>query len=423
MNTRGRSSDDNLLCSRIAENVREIRRIRHLTQAELARRVGIRAGPLNAIEQGRHVPSGRVLYRLADVLDVSVDSILGRKPSGAAYVESGRPAGARVVAESEDHVEYVTAADGGDWPRAQSVAFADEPETDEISRARIGQVCRAFLALEDLCGAQKRAHIPLYYPFAATESGVEMLALQVRQMLGVGQAVIFDYLELLENAGLRVVFCPLRAPLDSAAFYDPVNANAFIVVRDNMNVERQLFELIKRLGGIYLHTQRACAAARRKPVAGEFDDLHAARKFAALFLMPGAAVRASVTQLAIRPDEWTYDLVLRLKHRFGVSAQSLLMRLKELDLIDVGVFSAIDDRIKAHYSRTKYGEPDSSRRVLSPNGRLGDLLVAALDKAESRDEAWQIGRTLRKAGVNWRDPGRNVGVRIVPGRGRKALEE
>jgi transcriptional regulator with XRE-family HTH domain len=418
MNTRGKSPDDPAFRSRIAANIREIRRIRHLTQAELARRIGIRPGPLNAIEQAKHVPSGRVLYRLAEVLQVSVDSIMGRKPTGVVAVAAARSADTRVVAETGPRVEYVTSADTGDWPSAQTAVLGEETQPDDISIARINQVCRAFLALEDLCGAQKRAHIPLYCPFVATESGVEELALQVRQFLGIGQAVIFDYLELLENAGVRVVFCGLTAPLESAAFYDPVNANAFLIVRCDMNVERQIFELIKRLGGIYLHTQRTFAAGKSVHADG-LDDLHAARKFAALFLMPGAAVRASVAQLAIDPGEWTYELVLRIKHRFGVSAQSFLMRLRELALIENGVYAAIDARIKAHYERTHFGEPDSSRRVLSPNGRLGDLLVAALNKAGSRDEAREIERTLRKAGVNWRDPGRNGGVKVVPRQGRE----
>jgi len=241
-----------------------------------------------------------------------------------------------------------------------------------------------------------------------TEAGIGNLAGKVRQFLGVGQAVVFDYLELLENVGLRIIFCPLGEGVESAAFYDPLNANAFLIVRSGMNVERQLFELVKRLGSIYLHTQRI-QLTRQAPVSSALNDLHAARKFAALFLMPAEAVRASVEQLAIQPKAWTYDLVLRLKHRFGVSAQSFLIRLGELDLITDAAHAEIEKRIKAHYSRTGYGEPDSSRRILSPNGRLGDLLVVALADPRRNGEAREIESTLRKAGVNWRDCGRNRG--------------
>ena len=63
------------LAQQVGGRVRAIRRERHLTQAELARRVGIRAGPMNQIEQGRHVPSGRVLFALGRALDVPVDEL------------------------------------------------------------------------------------------------------------------------------------------------------------------------------------------------------------------------------------------------------------------------------------------------------------------------------------------------------------
>ena len=52
-------------------------------------------------------------------------------------------------------------------------------------------------------------------------------------------------------------------------------------------------------------------------------------------------------------------------------------------------------RIEAHYQRTGYGEPDATRRILSPNGRLGDLLSIASRNKETAEEATAIGRTLR----------------------------
>jgi Zn-dependent peptidase ImmA (M78 family) len=111
--------------------------------------------------------------------------------------------------------------------------------------------------------------------------------------------------------------------------------------------------------------------------------------------MPASAVRASVAQLGIKPDGWTYELLLRLKHRFGVSAQSFLIRLGELQLIDEKAATGLKGRIEAHYQRTGYGEPDATRRILSPNGRLGDLLSIASRNKETAEEATAIGRTLR----------------------------
>lgn len=373
---------------RIASNVRAFRRMRHISQTELARRVGVLPGPMNAIEQGKHVPTGRMLFRLAGALDVSVDDILGR-----AHPE--RPGPQMYVAES---AAAPYAADA----RPCAIPIALPPEDlalDDKTRLIVDKIVNSFLALEDLCGAQKRALIPLYMPFTPDETGIEMLAGQVRQALGIGQGVIFDYLELLENAGLRLIFCPLPGVRQSLACYDAANANAFIVVRSDMNVERQIFEMIKRLGAIYLKTLVQFGAPADNNNSGLLDDLHAARKFAALFLMPAAAVRASVAQLGIGPSNWTYDLMLRIKHRFGVSAQSFVYRLKELKLIDEGLARGFDDKIKAYYDRTSFGEPDSTRRMLSPNGRLGDLLLAAMRRPASRPEAKAIAKTLSELGV------------------------
>lgn len=348
---------------------------------------------MNAIENGRHVPSGRVLYRLADELDASVDAILGR-PAGSAVSGGGKV--------SEAGLEYLvnTEVKIGDRPHAIRVSSPDDPPIDAATRRKLDEVINAFMALEDLCGAQKRAHIPLYLPFVPDDTGVEALVQQVRQMLGIGHGVIFDYLELFENAGLRVVFLPLPRPLQSAAYYDAENANAFLVVDVALNVERQLFELVKRLGSIYWFTQRACGAVGRVGGAGLLDESHAARKFAALFLMPAVSVRATVAQLGIGPADWNYELLLRIKHRFGVSAQAFLFRLTELGLIADPLAAELRARIERYYQARKYSEPGATRRILTVNGRLGDLLLAARRKPEARAEARRIALALR--GLNLR---------------------
>jgi len=374
----------------IGLRIKALRRVSHLTQAELARRIGIRTGPMNALEKGHHIPSGRVLFRLAEVLETSVDSLLGvGQPRGSDGGSAGMPL---YVAES---TEYGVTQQGAPWPMAVMASLPDDTALDKAGRAMVDQVMQSFLALEDLCGAQKRAHIPLYVPFSRTVEGVEMWVQQVRQVLGIGQAVIFDYLELLENAGLRVVFCPLPDKIQSVAFYDARNANAFLIVRHGLNVERQLFELIKRLGSIYMFTRRVYGQLPANE-AGALDDLHVARQFAALFLMPASAVRASVIQLGVKPDGWNYDLLLRLKHRFGVSAQAFLMRLGELTLINKRGAEELRKKIEDHYQQTAYGEPDATRRVLSPNGRLGDLLLIASRNPEMAEEAREIGECLRQ---------------------------
>jgi Zn-dependent peptidase ImmA (M78 family) len=259
-------------------------------------------------------------------------------------------------------------------PCAIPVRLRDDTPLDTVTQGTLQDLVFEFLDLEDRCGAQKCANIPLRHPFTLTDRGIETLAQQVRQFLGIGHAVIFDYLELLENAGLRIVFCPLPPPQASAAYYDAVNANAFFFVNETLNAERQIFELIKRLGAIYLHTGggKPPCDAQEPP-----DTLRTARKFAAYFLMPEAAIQTTVAQTGMTPTRWTYELVLRLKHRFGVSAESFVIRLEELTLITEPLAKSFKTRIRQDYKKTGFKEPDGTRRILTPNGRLNDLRLVA----------------------------------------------
>ncbi len=54
------------------------RRIRNLTQGQLADRSGLQLSAISHFEKGRRTPSIINLVKLADALDVKVDHLLGR---------------------------------------------------------------------------------------------------------------------------------------------------------------------------------------------------------------------------------------------------------------------------------------------------------------------------------------------------------
>ena len=88
--------------------------------------------------------------------------------------------------------------------------------------------------------------------------------------------------------------------------------------------------------------------------------------------------------------------MLRIQHRFGVSAEAFLYRLNELDLIDPSLVQPLKAKIHKHYGKTDFGEPDLSRRLLTPNGRLWDLVLTGKESEEGREEALEIERVLKK---------------------------
>lgn len=62
--------------------VAELRKARGMSQTILARKLEISTAAVAAWEVGRSKPSADMLVKLADVLEVSVDEILGRKEVG-----------------------------------------------------------------------------------------------------------------------------------------------------------------------------------------------------------------------------------------------------------------------------------------------------------------------------------------------------
>lgn len=61
--------------TRVTNVIRERRENAQLTQAELARRIGVTRQTLIAIEQGRYSPSLELAFQIAGVFGVPIDDI------------------------------------------------------------------------------------------------------------------------------------------------------------------------------------------------------------------------------------------------------------------------------------------------------------------------------------------------------------
>ncbi len=378
---------------RVGGRIRQLREIQHVSQIRLATEIGIRAGPLGWIEKGKHLPSGRVLYRLAKQLNVRLDDL---------FQESNvwHP-GAPTVADTAPLL----------LPPLDTAAGSEAMKSAHII---CQSVADKMLVLEDLCGTVKMSDLPLYVPFTPTEAGAEHLAARVRQNLGIGNAIVYDYLELFENAGLRIVFMEMPEGCETFCGFDRLNRNAFFFMNSLLKKqpEHQLFRLAFELGRIFWHTRTvygAAADAAQSVVADEtvLDEAQFARRFAAYFLMPASAVQTTVWQLGITPKAWTWDMLLRLKKRYGVSAQSFALRLQSLKLSwsdkqkKSPRFYLFKDEIEAFYTENgPTAEPGGNRPQLAMNGRLCDLVLQAEQRAgKDQKPVNAVKRVLRQNGV------------------------
>ncbi|MDY6903440.1 MAG: XRE family transcriptional regulator [Thermodesulfobacteriota bacterium] len=380
----------------IGQNIRQLRHQRGWTIARLAAEIGMSEVPLGRIERGENMPSTAVVHRVARIMGVSLDTLFAEDPQTFLACQ-------------------VNAADAPFVPTHGHGQFP--PSVLNATR----EIIQAVSALETICGAQKQAKIPLNIPFETSARGLAELAERVRNYMSIGTSIVFDYFELFESMGFRVIIMPLPKETPSITFFDMENQNAFFFIRRLMTPERKLFHLAYGLGRILLMTGPA-AAKNQFPenVDPDDDDItadrelteasdaadnsdakpltrhRAARKFAAFFLMPESSVLTTIRQLGIQPDQWTYELLLRLKHRFGVSAEAFLFRLRELSLIDSHLHTRFHEQIQAYYRDNNFAEPDATRRLLTPNGRVWDLVLTARQQAGKQEQVKDIESTLKK---------------------------
>ncbi len=338
-------------------------------------------GPLGRIERGVNAPSASVIYRLSKVLGVSVNALF---------------------ADAEQDLHTIR-FEGKQDPFLVTIGKEDAPLPGR-TQSVAGDIIEAFQALEDICNARKRAKIPLLIPFDPTEQGMEALSETARRIMEIQHGIVFDYFELFENQGFRVVVLPMPKDIDSFSYYDPPCQNAFFFLNARKNPERQLFSLAYELGRVFILTytmqqgiELFASRDEKAPDAHKpFTARRGANRFAATFLMPKKSVCDTVNQLGIQKKHWSYELLLRIKHRFGISAETFLYRLSELDLIDPALIEPLQKKIFEHYDKTTFGEPDFSRRLLTPNGRLWDLVLTGREVEEGHDEVMKIEERLTK---------------------------
>lgn len=70
--------DDKLLVARTAKRIRSARNSKHLTQAQVAKKVGISTNYYAQVERAEKNPASTLLYKIIDALGVASKDILGR---------------------------------------------------------------------------------------------------------------------------------------------------------------------------------------------------------------------------------------------------------------------------------------------------------------------------------------------------------
>ena len=286
---------------------------------ELAKRVSppVSAQAISKYEAGKMMPSSAVLVDLGQALGVSLDFLMGGQVGALEAIEFRKHSGTS----------------------AKDRARAEVVVTERLE---------SYLAIEAILDIKPPAD-----PFDGLRTDrirsfeeVERKANDLRGRWNLGLDPIPSMTGLLESKAIKVIEAELPERFDGMACTVKLVRGQpnteVIVVSGQTSVERRRFTLAHELG------HRVIRGVSDPTISIE----KAMQRFAAAFLVPAAHLRG---QVGGNRHGFVHGELVRLKHFYGVSAATMLIRLR-----DVGVLSPqYVTRAFRTYARTwRKDEPD-----------------------------------------------------------------
>ena len=262
----------------------------------------VSAQAIGKYERNESMPRSGVLMALGDALRVSVNYLTG---------DPGISLGS---------VEF----------RTQEVAT--KREEDRI-KATVLHKLELYLSIEELLNLPSAQwHKPQSAPYPVMDDLLEAdrAASSLRREWGLGKNPIPDMAELMEDRGVKVLFCELSGVdgLTTQVHRDGMpNAHVIVVDQDHTR-DRQRFTIAHEIGHMVLDTSIA------------MDEEKVAYRFAGAFLMPEEVLWSKVGRH--RSDiDWRELLALKLT--YGMSVQAITYRCKDLGIISRALYGRLFD--------------------------------------------------------------------------------
>ena len=277
----------------------------------------ISAQALGKYERDEMLPSSTVLIALAKALGVSESYLL-----------------------STGQLELADVA----FRKRKLTSARDEA----VLSAQVLNRVEKYLQIEDILAAASNEWKPptnFPHPVSSVEQA-ELAADRLRDAWGLGQDPIPRLAEFLEEQGIKVLSLDGLADTISGMTARIERGSGrfvpMIVINKQHPGERQRFTLAHELGHLVL-----------EPI-GDLDIDKAADRFAGAFLVPAPMLRAEV---GARRHEIPLGELLSLKKLFLASMQCVLYRLKDLEIINQSLCSAVFARMSKLGWRMKEPEP------------------------------------------------------------------
>lgn len=286
----------------INDRIRRARALKGLTLDQLAHCIGdITKQALNKFETGQSAPNSTRLLQLAKALDVNP--------------------------------EYFFRADAVELAPLEFRKLAKMPKyRQEQVTERIRDHLERYIALEN-CFESSDIQTPdtprqMFEVSSADEA--EAAAEQLRAHWQIGEDAIANLTELLEERGIKVALLNGPADFDGACAATQDGQHVLIALNAARPGERMRFTAAHELGHWVMKFREGMS---------ERDMENCCHRFAGAFLYPASCVKTDFgghQRSRVHPRE-----LLIHKQHYGLSAQAILHRLKDLDLLsDAGYRSA-----------------------------------------------------------------------------------
>jgi Zn-dependent peptidase ImmA (M78 family) len=304
----------------VGQRLKVARAAAGLSLRELQEKIGnlVTAQMIGRYERNEAMPGSAALIALADALEVSENYLVDQSDLRLEAIEFRKN---RITNRKEE-------------------ATVEATVLDNVER---------YLTIEDLVGAASAAWTPpLGAPFPVRSlEEAEAAAARLRTLWNLGLDTIPNLAEFLEERGIKVMVIPLPRSVSGLACKIRQRTGRsvpVIVVNAADTGERQRLTIAHELGHVVLD------------VRAGVDEEKAAFRFGSAFLIPAEVLWAEVGQhrRAIAVGE-----LVELKTLFGVSAQAIAYRCKELGIIGPGVHRGLFESFaRLGWRSAPYQEPN-----------------------------------------------------------------
>lgn len=309
--------------SQIGERLTQARKLRQMTQAEVADKIGLARTTLVAIEKGERPPTNSELVKLTSTLSISLNDVL------------------------REHAVVAEAAPRFRGPLKRDASVETERATQELI-----ELGRLYVELERIHGIGRPA-APLegITRYRADRVGVDGMWLMgadaasfLRQQLGYGEGPALEIESRFElEAGLRMFKMVLPAKLAGMMIWSD-ELGACVAVNRNHPREKQRWSVIHEVG----HFLRDRELGDVLPAhLGSISDPSEqfCEGLAKEFLLPTHGVRRRYTEhLRDRANHFSVADLLSMVDYFAVSFQAMTLRLEELKLLPEGTYDKFQSR-------------------------------------------------------------------------------